>query len=257
MGTSATNLKAQVFAEMGGTAVTGGATANSTAQASPIVNVELTDEQFKVALTLAKQWFTARKGFVVFRPITILPGVNTYVMNSDVQQVLDVVFQVPTDVAAFFSLGFFDLIPYGPQNIGSIGSGLTNYSGFAQLIQFNEQRKRVFSVTPEFWYEQQTQTLHITNRAGALTSFMLVEAKLNDFDPANLNDKDDWLFGRWVRAKCKEIIGRIRSKYDSMPTAGGSLTLDGRDLLAEAKEEMKECDQEIFWSQGPDAVHIG
>jgi len=31
-------------------------------------------------------------------------------MDEDVVQVLDVIFQVPSDVAAFFSLGFFDVI---------------------------------------------------------------------------------------------------------------------------------------------------
>lgn len=254
MGTSIGKLQAQVFAEMGGTSPS---TSTPPPAGSSLVNVELTQEQFNVAVALGKQWFTARKGFVIFRPINVLTGVNDYQMLPDVQQVLDVIFEVPTDVAAFFSLGFFDLIPYGPQGVGSIGSGLTNYSSFAQLIQFNEQRKRVFSVQPEFWFDEQLQILHITNRQGALTRMMLVECKVNDFDPAKLQDKDDWIFGRWVRAKCKEIIGRIRSKYDSLPGAGGPIALDGKDLLAEAKTEYEQLDKEIFWSQGPDIPLIG
>lgn len=254
MGTSITKLKAQVFAEMGGTAP---GTPTPPPPGSSLVTVELTDEQFNVAVMLGKQWFTARKGFVAYRLVPIIPTVNDYQMLPDVQQVLDVIFEVPTDVAAFFSLGFFDLIPYGPQGIGSIGSGLTNYSSFAQLIQFNEQRKRVFSVQPEFWFEEQTQILHITNRQGALVDNIMVQCKLNDFDPSKLMDKDDWIFGRWVRAKCKEIIGRIRSKYDSMPAAGGPIALDGKDLLAEAKSEYEALDKEIFWSQGPDMPLVG
>jgi hypothetical protein len=251
MGTTINNLRAQVVHEMGGSLEA------SPSSKEAIVNVELTDGQFDTAVKLAFQWFTAKKGYVIYRPIAVLCGINDYQMSSDVQQVLDVIFQVPTDVAAFFSLGFFDLIPFGPQNVGSIGTGLTNYSGFAQLIQFNEQRKRVFSVTPEFWYEQQTQILHITNRVGALSGMMLAQVKLNKFDPVNLNDKDDLIFGRWVRAKCREIIGRIRSKYDSMPGAGGNISLDGKELIAEAKEEFEKLDQEIFWSQGPDMPMLG
>jgi hypothetical protein len=254
MGTSITRLQSQVFAEMGGTFP---GTPNPPPAGSSLVNVELTQEQFNAAIYLGKQWFTARKGFVIFRRVNIICGQNDYYMAEDVQQVLDVVFEVPTDVAAFFSLGFFDLIPYGPQGVGSIGAGLTNYSSFAQLIQFNEQRKRVFSVEPEWWYEQQTKVLHITNRTGALIDFMAVQCTVNDFDPAHLSDKDDWIFGRWVRAKCKEIIGRIRSKYDTLPAAGGPIALDGKDLLAEAKAEYEILDKEIFWSQGPDSVLIG
>lgn len=254
MGTSVSKLKQQVFEELGGTAP---GTTTPPGATAPLVNVELTDEQFNFAVHHAKQWFTARKGYTIYRPINVIPNVNDYQMLPDVQQVLDVIFEVPSDVAAFFSLGFFDLIPYGPQGVGSIGAGLTNYSSFAQLIMFNEQRKRVFSVNPEWWFEEQTQILHITNRQGALSPMMMVQCKTNAFDPANLQDKDDWIFGRYVRAKCKEIVGRIRSKYDSLPAAGGPISLDGKDLLAEAKEEIKELDQEIFWSQGPDEVVIG
>lgn len=251
MGTPLKLLQQQVFADLGGSFCP------DAKEKQPIVNIELTQEHFDRAVQLAMQWFTARKGYVIFRPVNVLSGVNDYQMAPDVAQVLDVIFEVPTDVAAFFSLGFFDLIPYGPQNIGSIGTGLTNYSGFAQLIQFNEMRKRVFSVTPEWWFEQQTGILHITNRQGALVNIMMVQAKLNKFDPSTFNDKDDLIFGRWVRAKCKEIVGRIRSKYDSLPAAGGTLTLDGKDLIAEAKEEYVELDKEIFASQGPDAVITG
>jgi hypothetical protein len=253
MGTSLVTLKGQVFAELGG-AIPGSSITTSNA---PAVAVELTDDQFNAAVQLATQWFTLRKGFVVYRPVTITDGISEYQMASDVQQVLDVIFQVPTDVAAFFSLGFFDLIPYGPQNIGSIGSGLTNYSGFAQLIMFNEQRKRVFSVTPEWSYDQQSQLLHIASRSGSATNMMLVCAKLNSFDPVNLNDKDDYIFCKYVRAKCKEIVGRVRSKYDSLPAAGGTTTMDGKDLIAEAKEEIEALDKEIFWSQGPDGMVLG
>lgn len=254
MGTSIIRLKSQIFAEMGGTFP---GTVTPPPPGSSLVTVELTDEQFNTAVYLGKQWFTARKGFVSYKVVNIIPNTSDYQMTPDVQQVLDVIFEVPTDVAAFFSLGFFDLIPYGPQGIGSIGSGLTNYSSFAQLIQFNEQRKRVFSVQPEWWFEEQTQILHITNRQGALINNIMVQVKLNDFDPAKLMDKDDWIFGRWVRAKCKEIIGRIRSKYDSLPAAGGPIALDGKDLLAEAKEEYELLDKEIYWSQGPDLPLIG
>lgn len=250
MGTPLKLLQQQVFAELGGSICV-------SKLDHSIVNVELTQEQFDMAVALTMQWWTARKGYVVFRPVNVLCGVNDYQMKPDVSQVLDVIFEVPTDVAAFFSLGFFDLIPYGPQNIGSIGTGLTNYSGFAQLIQFNEMRKRVFSVTPEWWFEQQTGILHITNRQGALVNIMMVQAKLNQFDPATFNDKDTWIFNRYVTCKCKEITGRIRSKYDSLPAAGGTLTLDGKDLLVEAKEEMALLEKEIFASQGPDFVLTG
>lgn len=246
MGTSLKRLKTQIVAELGGGPV-----------GSASVEVELNDEQFNVAVQLAKQWFTAKKGFVCWRPINVTPGVSEYKLNEDVANVLDVAFQVPSDVAAFFSLGFFDIIPYGPQQIGAIGSGIANYSGMAQLLQFTEQRKRIFSVEPDWSFEPQTRKLYLTFRSGGTGSLALMKVKLADFDPEKLSDKDDYIFTRWVRSKCKEIVGRVRSKYDSLPGAGGPVSLDGKELLAEAKEELEKLEAEIFASQGPDGFMVG
>jgi hypothetical protein len=244
MGTPTSVLKQEVFDELGGG--TGG-----------FVTVELSDEAFTSAIRMGKRWFNSKKGFVIFRPIPIVDGVLEYKMKPDTQQVLDVVFQVPSDVAAFFTLGFFDIIPYGPNTLLSMGSGLTNYSGFAQLLEFTENRKRIFSVEPEWYYEQQTQILHITARGGTPAGIMLVQMKTMTFDPQNLNDKDDELFVRWVKAKCKEIVGRVRSKYDSLPGAGGPVALDGQRLIEESKEEFERLNVEIFASQGPDTPIVG
>lgn len=254
MGQPLDNLYQDVILELGG--VKAGST-TATLEDSATVEVELTKDQFNTAVRLAKRWFVAKKGFSVFRPVSLVPGQAEYKMKEDVAQVMDVIFQVPNDVSAFFSLGFFDLIPYGPQSIGSIGSGLSNYSGFAQLLDYTEKRKRVFSVDPDWYYDQQNQKLMIASRPGSTVNMMIVHAKLSEFDPKDLLDKDDYIFTKWVRAKCKEIVGRVRSKYDSLPAASGQVTLDGKDLIAEAEKEFEALEREIFASQGPDIPMMG
>jgi len=247
MGKSINALKEEVVLTLGGSISDSGA----------IVQVELTDEQYDVAVDQTKRWFSAKKGYTIFRPITYDANTTVYPQDDDVVNVLDVIFQIPDDVAAFFSLGFFDVIPYGPQNVGQIGAGLTNYSGFAQLLEFNEKRKRVFSVEPDWFYEQQTRILHITRRAGGVSGTILVQAKLNTFDVQDLGGRDEELFARYLHAKCHTIVGRIRSKYDSMPAAGGTITLDGKTLLEEAKAEIELLEKEIYASQGPDGFIAG
>jgi hypothetical protein len=216
------------------------------------VNVELSEEAYKNIIRVAKRWFVAKKGFLVYRPVLITDGVLEYKMKDDVAQVVDVIFQVPSDVAAFFTLGFFDIIPYGPNTLLSVGSGMSNYSGFAQLLDYTQKRKRVFSVEPEWYYEQQTRILHITARGGTPNGAMLIYCKLTDFDPSTLSDKDDYMFVRYCKAVAKKVIGRIRSKYDNLPAASGPVGLDGKTLLEEAKDEMEKLDIEIYASQGPD-----
>lgn len=252
MSYSKDQMKKMVFAEMGG---------SYDPASLPVdvatVAVELTDEQFDVAFKRTKSWFGSKKGFVVYRPINIIPNVVEYKMKSDVINVLDVIFNIPSDVAAFFSLGFFDIIPYGPQSIGNITANTANYSGFAQLLQYNEERKRVFSVEPDWIFDQQTKMLNLIVRSGNINNAVIIKCKLGEFDPAVLDGWDADLFYRYLLAKCKEIIGRIRSKYDSMPSAGGVVTLDGKSLLEEAKIEMEQCEKEIFASAGPDEPLVG
>lgn len=246
MGTSAAKIKEEFFTDLG--AGEGG-----------LVTVELSDAAFSNALKASKRWFTAKKGYQIFRPIPAVSGQTEYKMKDDVAQVLDVIFEVPSDVSAFFTLGFFDIIPWGPNTLLSFNSGLGNYSGFVQLLQFNETRKKVFSVDPDWYYDQQNKSLKVTQRQNTLSpgGIMLVQCKLNDFDPATLSDKDDYIFVRYVKAKCKDIVGRARSKYDSLPGAGGPVTLDGQRLIEEAKEEMEKLEIEIFASAGPDIPLVG
>jgi hypothetical protein len=52
----------------------------------------------------------------------------------------------------------------------------------------------------------------------------------------------------------KEMLGRIRSKYASLPGPNGGIQLDGKDLLAEAKEERKAWFENLitkFGEMGP------
>ena len=54
---------------------------------------------------------------------------------------------------------------------------------------------------------------------------------------------------QWVRqyslALCKELLGTIRSKFNSVPIPGGELQLDGSDLKSSAKEEKDKLRTEL------------
>jgi len=62
---------------------------------------------------------------------------------------------------------------------------------------------------------------------------------------------------QWIRdyflANCKEILGAIRQKYQSMPIPGGEVTLDGAELRAEAqqtKERLLDVLREMLEASG-------
>ena len=48
----------------------------------------------------------------------------------------------------------------------------------------------------------------------------------------------------------KEILGRIRSKYQSVPGAGGSVALDGATLLQEAREDRQKWFEDLIYKFG-------
>jgi len=48
----------------------------------------------------------------------------------------------------------------------------------------------------------------------------------------------------------KEILGRIRSKFQTTPGPGGGIQLDGQALLQEAKEERKEALENLIYKFG-------
>lgn len=54
---------------------------------------------------------------------------------------------------------------------------------------------------------------------------------------------------QWIRdyscALCKEMLGIVRSKFSSIPTPGGEVTLDGPAMVSASKEEMDKLIQEL------------
>jgi hypothetical protein len=62
-------------------------------------------------------------------------------------------------------------------------------------------------------------------------------------------DKINSIGKQWIRryalALAKEMLGRVRSKFATIPIPGESVTLDGDKLLSEGKEEQKTLKEEL------------
>lgn len=215
----------------------------------PVVKVELSDEQWVHVLKATTRWFLAKKGLILSKMVALQNQQSEYVMTADVENVLDVVIDMSPDLIAFFSLGAFDIIPFGFPFAFPTTPSTLQYSGFVQLLQFNELRKRIFSVEPSFEYDQQSNILRITPtpfRGGN----MLITYKTRVFNVSQLLARDEELVYEYAKAQAMLALGRIRSKYSEYPTAGGSASMDGADLTTEAKELIERLNTEIFDSQG-------
>jgi hypothetical protein len=62
---------------------------------------------------------------------------------------------------------------------------------------------------------------------------------------SNINSMGkNWIF-RMTKAMCKEILGNIRSYYSKIPIPDSDITLNGPELINQAKSEMENLRQEL------------
>ncbi len=58
--------------------------------------------------------------------------------------------------------------------------------------------------------------------------------------PSSINEVGRQWVRQYMLAVCKEILGRVRSKFKTLPIPGNDLTLDGEALIQEARDEMEK-----------------
>jgi hypothetical protein len=165
-----------------------------------------------------------------------------------VDTVIDVVPSVaPLDISLVFSpfVVVDDRVPY---DVFAAPSSAGLYSSFAQTLSYIEQAKRILGA--EFDWRQDGRTLHIFPLPKNATS-LIIEYKTTVFAINQLSERDHDLIKRYALAWAKLIVGRIRSKFDSFPTAQGSAGLDGLTLIEEGKSEIDKLEEEISDSAMP------
>ena len=62
---------------------------------------------------------------------------------------------------------------------------------------------------------------------------------------SNINSIGKQWIRRFALALCKETLGQVRSKFNSVPIPGESVTLNGTALLSEAKDEQNKLRDEL------------
>ncbi len=208
----------------------------------PVVAVELTKEQFADCLEEAKSWFIDNWGVVRFRMFDLVPGIREIQMTDDVRDVQEVSFEAVRIPPLVFDRDFPFFAPFPLRAEGGIvfsyPTGL--YSAIVQQLQWIEQLKRIFSAEPEFEFDKRTRVLRVFPAFESGEKRMLVEYTSNAMQVEELFGEALLTFTRYFRAEAGERLGQIRSKYDALPVAGGTATLNGTALLEWAREEKEK-----------------
>jgi hypothetical protein len=232
----------------------------------PQIRVELDQTQWEEIILETKKWYLGRKGIVANKMMNILTKQPIKFSAIDptygVDSIVDVYFGLDPAVQGMFYdcvFGVFtDGFPIMGSSIFRTHAGLVNSSRYAQLIMALEEKSRVYGAEND-WFVIDGDTfdgddwLVIDGPSGNSIS-CLIRYKPK-FTPSEmqlgwLKNTDIEILTRYALAEAKEILGHIRSKYPSYTTPGGEVTLNGADLLAQAKDEKEKLIIDIDGSQG-------
>jgi hypothetical protein len=218
---------------------------------SPVTRVCLDALQLDDAVEEAIRWFAAKKG--VDRDITIdlFAGQVEYRMPDDCDMVVDVAFQVsPLDISLIFApynIAQDERVPYSVFTQGASG-GL--YSSLLQSLQYVEMAKRMVNAEKNWiYYPHKNILLALPDPKGGGKA--VIEYKSCCSNIEQLPERDQLLVRRYALAWAKQDLGMIYSKYSTWPTAQGQVSLNGDQLMAQARNEMDKLEEEIYESAKP------
>ena len=221
----------------------------------PTVCNELQDQNWAEVFASATRWFNGKVGFIKRAPLQIAPGVGQYTLPDEVKDVMEVWFPGLDFMTSFsFDMPFYILwqLPHGWARSGQ------RFSGLVERLQYLETAQRILG-GPAWEYESATHTLSIASPVSAedasllIYEYMAVGTGIADIQ----NPADIELYFQYSLAVTMMILGRIRSKYDVLPAAQGTVTLDGARLIEEATALLEKLDAQSFSRSKYSPIVIG
>lgn len=206
---------------------------------APTVAVELTDDQYDDAITEAKFWFMGLIGQMKNKVLTIQPDGGAFDVADDCLSVVDCYFDIQrAGLFDQFSWAGVELSPMsfsGSYNngYGTLGGG-GGYSNIVQSMQYLEQARRILSADRDWEWDYQDRKLRIYPTSGDIGTTVFVVYMVDEMDLGKVRPYEYRLIRKYALAEAMTALGNVRSKYADGPSATGSITLNGQDLLANA-----------------------
>lgn len=218
-----------------------------------IVKIELTDDHMNDVMRDSRRWLINRCGVEVFLSVPVSRATTQYTLPDHVIDVYDV-FLTNDNLASISGDDDFSrqyAYAFGRWYSQLYGSGVypgqdqSPYSNLVQHLQMLETIGRIWGADSDWEYDARNRILNIMPAPGR-GGVAMVKVNTAMFDTRKLDPEDEDLFLRWAIAEAKETLGRIRSKYDSVPTVGGDRSLDGDTLLSESQTEKEALERQAL-----------
>ena len=216
-----------------------------TSLGAPIVNVELANEQLKIAIDQAVNEYVSigafEKGYLQL-PVDNQSS-NVFDLPEEVGTVSNVIFNIPFETAAGSTQDIFSFAVYA----SPFGPNYTNFvhaaGNLGVFFEYLQNRNRVIGNDITFKVvNNQLYVWPIPRNAPSI----LIEYSKNSYGLENkdevISTSNQW-GTTWIRnyalAMSKGILGKVRGKFSQVSGGPGSesQTLNSAELVAESKEE--------------------
>lgn len=211
---------------------------------APTIRVELSTFQIQTCIeeAISKLDYHAPQWMNQYAVFDTSAGVNIYELPPEIANNLTEVWYkrqlfnlavTPGSLEYDFAIMFFT------------NTGLFNNFNVGQYVLMQQYLKQIRSALGQkgTWTLVNGRYLHLypvpDYTEGIILEFRAIDT--NTILPAYKN----WI-QRYALAVAKEILGRIRSKYQTLPGPGGGAKLDGEILLRESADEKKLLMQELM-----------
>lgn len=216
----------------------------------PVICVELNEEHFSQAIDSALAEFRRRVDTAYDVKYFLLPmkkGQDVYYLNDPAVGTNAVV-----DVVKLHRVSGLGLVT---QNEGIYAQsylqqmhapgGIVDLTSIYLMSAYSEQFSQIFAGDIGFKWHESSRQLTLYRRIFK-DEKILIECTCERTEQELMVDRysSRWLYD-WAVAESKKYLGHIRSKYGSLPGAGGGLSLNGQDLLLSAREEQEELIRQI------------
>ena len=207
---------------------------------APVVKVELTegqvDEAIDSAVRIFSQWgYTEEQ--MVFIARAKRAEYNLPEMIPEYLEVREVIYS-PSQAESLLQ-GFFTDFSFDSRQFFWYHSTYASMTDYAILNMYNEMYLR--TIGNEGQWE--------------VVGDKLILSPIPDRDvcvgitytafPKDIDIRRDEWIRSWALSECKMILGRIRSKFSSIPGPRGDISMDGDALITEAKEEQEKLRERL------------
>lgn len=220
----------------------------------PAQCVELKEEQFNIAIDNALDTYRQlsdhayKRSFMIYK---LIPNQQTYFLNSAIDKSDSIV-----DIHKVHRLGPMGV--YGgtandiwsqafAQQFYNLAAGGGDMLSTHLIASYSEDLSRMFAGALMYQWNESTRELYFT-RAIQGNETVIIECMCERTEQELLSDR--WckqFLQNYALAEVKMMLGMIRSRFSSgTPGAGGTITLNGELLIAEARQDMTELREQLL-----------